>query len=147
MPCRLMLLLFLFFFLMIRRPPRSTLFPYTTLFRSRQRVGWTDRWCERHRWHRAPGPAQRPWRWRHAGWWLEEGRWRRRQWRVVDRRGDWWRLERGLLLRRRRRHRHSQHWLGPGRRDLVEEHGFGQQGAAPDIGCLRVMDRWGWLRS
>src|SRR5206468_8338711 len=25
----------LFFFLMIRRPPRSTLFPYTTLFRSR----------------------------------------------------------------------------------------------------------------
>src|SRR3989454_4682024 len=28
--CRLLL----FFFLMIRRPPRSTLFPYTTLFRS-----------------------------------------------------------------------------------------------------------------
>src|SRR2546425_6579100 len=28
------LLLSLFFFLMIRRPPRSTLFPYTTLFRS-----------------------------------------------------------------------------------------------------------------
>src|SRR2546429_1555396 len=27
----------LFFFLMIRRPPRSTLFPYTTLFRSRER--------------------------------------------------------------------------------------------------------------
>src|SRR2546429_3106615 len=26
--------LLLFFFLMIRRPPRSTLFPYTTLFRS-----------------------------------------------------------------------------------------------------------------
>src|SRR2546430_12467893 len=26
-----------FFFLMIRRPPRSTLFPYTTLFRSRTR--------------------------------------------------------------------------------------------------------------
>src|SRR3712207_9228022 len=26
----------LFFFLMIRRPPRSTLFPYTTLFRSQQ---------------------------------------------------------------------------------------------------------------
>src|SRR3712207_7378876 len=25
----------MFFFLMIRRPPRSTLFPYTTLFRSR----------------------------------------------------------------------------------------------------------------
>src|SRR5258708_11639545 len=30
---------FFFFFLMIRRPPRSTLFPYTTLFRSR----WRDR--------------------------------------------------------------------------------------------------------
>src|SRR5258708_39800106 len=28
--------LFLLFFLMIRRPPRSTLFPYTTLFRSLQ---------------------------------------------------------------------------------------------------------------
>src|SRR5687767_723166 len=28
-----MLFYFLFFFLMIRRPPRSTLFPYTTLFR------------------------------------------------------------------------------------------------------------------
>src|SRR3712207_7714952 len=28
---------FLFFFLMIRRPPRSTLFPYTTLFRSEAR--------------------------------------------------------------------------------------------------------------
>src|SRR6266853_6577651 len=27
----------LFFFLMIRRPPRSTLFPYTTLFRSARR--------------------------------------------------------------------------------------------------------------
>src|SRR5262245_65046943 len=27
-------LCFFFFFLMIRRPPRSTLFPYTTLFRS-----------------------------------------------------------------------------------------------------------------
>src|SRR5438552_9549987 len=27
-----------FFFSMLRRPPRSTLFPYTTLFRSRRRV-------------------------------------------------------------------------------------------------------------
>src|SRR6185295_15407763 len=44
---------FCFFFLMIRRPPRSTLFPYTTLFRSagqekrangfRQRVDFLDR--------------------------------------------------------------------------------------------------------
>src|SRR5206468_13035593 len=33
--------LFSFFFLMLRRPPRSTLFPYTTLFRSwsRTRIG------------------------------------------------------------------------------------------------------------
>src|ERR1017187_10693702 len=31
-------LFFEFFFLMIRRPPRSTLFPYTTLFRSRREV-------------------------------------------------------------------------------------------------------------
>src|SRR5262249_61229604 len=30
----LMYLIHFFFFLMIRRPPRSTLFPYTTLFRS-----------------------------------------------------------------------------------------------------------------
>src|SRR5215203_6506159 len=28
----------LFFFLMIRRPPRSTLFPYTTLFRSTRQL-------------------------------------------------------------------------------------------------------------
>src|SRR6266540_5877541 len=34
----------LFFFLMIRRPPRSTLFPYTTLFRSYwDRAGQQDR--------------------------------------------------------------------------------------------------------
>src|SRR6266513_4583830 len=32
------LLLVSFFFLMIRRPPRSTLFPYTTLFRSEPRT-------------------------------------------------------------------------------------------------------------
>src|SRR4051794_41679026 len=30
----------LFFFLMIRRPPRSTLFPYTTLFRSYFKAPW-----------------------------------------------------------------------------------------------------------
>src|SRR5438128_8461340 len=29
----------MFFFLMLRRPPRSTLFPYTTLFRSRSDCG------------------------------------------------------------------------------------------------------------
>src|SRR3989441_5332609 len=32
-------LCFVFFFLMIRRPPRSTLFPYTTLFRSYALIG------------------------------------------------------------------------------------------------------------
>src|SRR2546421_7648275 len=31
-----------FFFLMIRRPPRSTLFPYTTLFRSPSTRSWSD---------------------------------------------------------------------------------------------------------
>src|SRR2546421_3721160 len=40
-----------FFFLMIRRPPRSTLFPYTTLFRSRG--------AHRHPPH-APGAARVP---------------------------------------------------------------------------------------
>src|SRR5437764_3157588 len=37
-------MLIFFFFLMIRRPPRSTLFPYTTLFRSKapKRVGSSD---------------------------------------------------------------------------------------------------------
>src|SRR5216684_7523050 len=40
-----------FFFLMIRRPPRSTLFPYTTLFRSRavRAVAAAQRPVERHR--------------------------------------------------------------------------------------------------
>src|SRR3990170_6840653 len=34
-----------FFFLMIRRPPRSTLFPYTTLFRPRNpRLGLPEIW-------------------------------------------------------------------------------------------------------
>src|SRR5258708_10534921 len=37
-----------FFFLMIRRPPRSTLFPYTTLFRS----------LGRHRQRLAPGALE-----------------------------------------------------------------------------------------
>src|SRR3712207_7899273 len=36
------------FFLMIRRPPRSTLFPYTTLFRSRTGILRVDRWFERN---------------------------------------------------------------------------------------------------
>src|SRR3712207_7799625 len=43
-----MSLLFLFFFLMIRRPPRSTLFPYTTLFRSdADRIFRTSLWATR----------------------------------------------------------------------------------------------------
>src|SRR5437667_3176199 len=37
------MLVYSFFFLMIRRPPRSTLFPYTTLFRSTPR--WSLRVC------------------------------------------------------------------------------------------------------
>src|SRR5258707_11423796 len=41
-----LLMLPLFFFLMIRRPPRSTLFPYTTLFRSTNAS--------------LPSPSQRP---------------------------------------------------------------------------------------
>src|SRR3712207_7415604 len=41
-----------FFFLMIRRPPRSTLFPYTTLFRS-SRATRSVRWhCHRGLRHR-----------------------------------------------------------------------------------------------
>src|SRR3989337_4045371 len=43
---RLSLFLFVFFFLMIRRPPRSTLFPYTTLFRSTRQPA--RRCAERH---------------------------------------------------------------------------------------------------
>ena len=35
-----------FFFLMIRRPPRSTLFPYTTLFRSNQHGFRANHGCE-----------------------------------------------------------------------------------------------------
>src|SRR3712207_7632195 len=39
---RSIILVCFFFFLMIRRPPRSTLFPYTTLFRSLQIVADTE---------------------------------------------------------------------------------------------------------
>src|SRR2546426_3218923 len=37
--CRCTRSALVFFFLMIRRPPRSTLFPYTTLFRSKRPAG------------------------------------------------------------------------------------------------------------
>src|ERR1039458_10754433 len=46
---RLAVLVVLFFFLMIRRPPRSTLFPYTTLFRSGfHRYSVDERWFVPH---------------------------------------------------------------------------------------------------
>src|SRR3712207_8421265 len=52
-----------FFFLMIRRPPRSTLFPYTTLFRSRcdvRLLRHADRLGRRHRrLPLQPGPPPR----------------------------------------------------------------------------------------
>src|SRR4030042_4668923 len=38
--CALFVPVLFFFFLMIRRPPRSTLFPYTTLFRSTPTISW-----------------------------------------------------------------------------------------------------------
>src|SRR2546426_7609136 len=44
-----------FFFLMIRRPPRSTLFPYTTLFRSPTMPVERTRNGQRH--HQKPGHA------------------------------------------------------------------------------------------
>ena len=37
---------FILFFLMIRRPPRSTLFPYTTLFRSFSSCLWFPLLCK-----------------------------------------------------------------------------------------------------
>src|SRR5439155_21372210 len=39
---RVLTLFFCFFFLMLRRPPRSTLFPYTTLFRSEYTLSGAD---------------------------------------------------------------------------------------------------------
>src|SRR6266702_8054376 len=47
-----------FFFLMIRRPPRSTLFPYTTLFRSERQCGGGHRGGEPSA-QRAAAPVQR----------------------------------------------------------------------------------------
>src|SRR6266508_5577344 len=59
--CLLSFLSIFFFFLMIRRPPRSTLFPYTTLFRSRG-CPPPSRPCPGRR-GRPPRPAARS-RWR-----------------------------------------------------------------------------------
>src|SRR2546426_9367454 len=44
---------------MIRRPPRSTLFPYTTLFRSHPRAPHRDLRVETHRPDLPPHPADR----------------------------------------------------------------------------------------
>src|SRR2546430_5630327 len=47
---------------MIRRPPRSTLFPYTTLFRSQQQIDWLDwlqRWDAQQDLDRLPGQGDR----------------------------------------------------------------------------------------
>src|SRR5438876_8826250 len=51
----LLLLFSIFFFLMIRRPPRSTLFPYTTLFRSHRLRSIRRRPEETHAAGRAAG--------------------------------------------------------------------------------------------
>src|SRR3712207_2647572 len=48
----------LFFFLMIRRPPRSTLFPYTTLFRSREQYATSE--DEADRWYNDADNNRRP---------------------------------------------------------------------------------------
>src|SRR5260221_5246722 len=51
LPCLFVGLVLFFFFLMIRRPPRSTLFPYTTLFRSSSR-NRASAWCAAAAWPR-----------------------------------------------------------------------------------------------
>src|SRR5258708_22220447 len=48
-----------FFFLMIRRPPRSTLFPYTTLFRSLRGHDRPPRPAAASRRHRGPKGRRR----------------------------------------------------------------------------------------
>src|SRR5690606_41846943 len=60
--------LYVLFFVMSRRPPRSTLFPYTTLFRSAHYKGMRRRWldllvvnCARGRAGALVGLAARPW--------------------------------------------------------------------------------------
>src|ERR1044071_32342 len=52
--CFLFVFFFFFFFLMIRRPPRSTLFPYTTLFRSHVGQRVRDRHEQREHVDRQP---------------------------------------------------------------------------------------------
>src|SRR5206468_12857905 len=57
--CYLHLSFSFFFFLMLRRPPRSTLFPYTTLFRSRRRRGSRPSEGQRRLAERGRHPAHR----------------------------------------------------------------------------------------
>src|SRR5687768_17987616 len=52
---------------MTRRAPRSTLFPYTTLFRSRNEERTTDRQAEDERKDDQRGAEDFPWRQRHLG--------------------------------------------------------------------------------
>src|SRR5256885_15392738 len=47
-----------FFFLMIRRPPRSTLFPYTTLFRSAAYDDWVPAFTALWKQSQTQAPAQ-----------------------------------------------------------------------------------------
>src|SRR3712207_7929552 len=67
-----------FFFLMIRRPPRSTLFPYTTLFRSDRDIRGGDVPVD-GRSHRALGYLPRRPRWEPTRHWLSI---------VIDREGE-----------------------------------------------------------
>src|ERR1035437_10793717 len=46
--CALGSVVLVFFFLMIRRPPRSTLFPYTTLFRSGSTASNAGSWSKKY---------------------------------------------------------------------------------------------------
>src|SRR5690606_35055173 len=63
-------LVYCFVFSMIRRPPRSTLFPYTTLFRSNHRklltvdshVAFVSGLCIGREWEGRPERRQEPWR-------------------------------------------------------------------------------------
>src|SRR5438094_6999910 len=55
--------IFSFFFLLIRRPPRSTLFPYTTLFRSRS---FDRAWARRPHFSAGAGRHAGARRWRTA---------------------------------------------------------------------------------
>src|SRR3712207_8835344 len=73
-----------FFFLMIRRPPRSTLFPYTTLFRSRALRGGGGRAARR----RGSGRLRRPVGRQSVGWAHLEGASARRHRPGAVRRAD-----------------------------------------------------------